>query len=103
MKKAKILLGMIASLVLIVGITSCSRDNDNGIDNNASIIGTWGCVHGTETYQWNGEQPDVCNNCFVGQILNFKDDGILSSSRILYAASNSSHDSYRYILLKNES
>ena len=76
---------MLASLAMIVGMTSCSKNDDSNTDNNASIVGTWGCVHNTytgtptEQYQNNYEGFHREDN-FAGSVISFNNDGTYSSS-----------------------
>lgn len=82
MKKVKVLFGIFASLAMIVGMASCSKEDD-GIDNNASIIGTWGCVHNTYTYirSNNPDNPTHREDDYVGRIIVFKEDGTYTAER----------------------
>lgn len=83
MKKVKVLFGMLASLAMIVGMVSCSQEDD-GIDNNASIIGTWGCVHSTKYFisHYNDHPWDTTysENKHIGKIVVFKNDGTFTVS-----------------------
>ncbi len=78
MKKVKVLFGMLASLAMIVGMASCSKEDD-GIDNNASIIGTWGCVHSRVCTGYDGNYNDPKEDTYVGNHIIFKDDGTYSA------------------------
>ncbi len=82
MKKVKVLFGMLVSFAMVVGMASCSKDNENGIDNNASIIGTWGCVHSVVCTGRNGEYNDRSEDKYVGKHIIFKDDGTYSAFKI---------------------
>lgn len=81
MKKVKVLFGIFASLAMIVGMASCSKEDD-GIDNNASNIGTWGCVHNTYTYirSNNPDNPTHREDDYVGRIIVFKEDGTYTAT-----------------------
>ncbi len=83
MKKVKVLFGMLASLAMIVGMVSCSQEDD-GIDNNASILGTWGCVHSTKYfishYYDHPWDTTYSENDHVGKTVVFKDDGTFTVS-----------------------
>lgn len=80
MKKVKVLFGMIASLAMIVGMASCSQEDD-GINNNASIVGTWGCVHNTYTYVRSDNSDNITReDDYVGENVVFKEDGTYTAS-----------------------
>ena len=65
-------------------MVSCSDDNNENGTGSASIVGTWGCVHSYEHF-WgiqNGESYDNDRtDKYVGNVINFKEDGTYTSSR----------------------
>lgn len=83
MKKVKVLLGMLVSLAMIVGMTSCTRESDRtSTETNASIIGTWGCVHNTTT-RLEDNSVESENDQF-GETIMIKEDATYSCSKRIY-------------------
>lgn len=78
---------LLLCFVAFTTMMSCNKDNvdSNNVDeaSNASIVGTWGCLH-SYYHSWgtyDGEPYDHENtDNYIGFVVNFKDDGTYTSS-----------------------